>query len=182
VGPLDPDFAEIVLRSRSRLKLPAQASWETFSGPEESFSLLNLASVVALTDHVASLEGLTDSANALGRTRFVNLPWWMTCIWLPVQFHVPAEPVVHYGDDPIFVGSCAGLLEDLAAVRDLSNLSLGESPPGYAEMRRDYEAFLGDWRTFELKDERDVIRWVWRGLHDAAELALQRGCAMTALG
>jgi hypothetical protein len=79
------------------------------------------------------------------------------------------------GGWPVFLGSCQGLLADLAAVQKISDMSLGTTPDGYDQMRADYRAFMR--LGLEMTDERGIIQWVWKGLHDGAELA-QRGSAL----
>jgi hypothetical protein len=69
------------------------------------------------------------------------------------------------------------LLADLAEVQKISDMALGTIPDGYDEMRRDLRAWLRS--DFELRDERAIIQWVWRGLHEGAEAAIRTGSALT---
>jgi hypothetical protein len=133
-------------------------------------SLLNLASLVFFTDYVARLEGFKDSSRALGKIRFKNLPLWETSVWLPTRLNVVPEPRPGY---PVFIGSAVTLLEELTEIQRASDLELGGAPEGYDRMRADLSAFYSS--PFRLADERDIHRWVWRGLRDAAEAAAQMG-------
>jgi hypothetical protein len=161
------------------LDLPEdRPAWARHEGPAERIALLNLASLVFFTDYVARLEGLKDTNHALGRTRFKNLPFRETSIWLPVPLEHPLDEASP--DRPIFIGSALDLLEDLAEIQRRSDLGLGAVPKAYDDMRANFEEFAG-LPSFRLDDDRDTIRWVWRGLRDGAELAVRVGAPMCCL-
>lgn len=144
--------------------------WARYDGPGVQLSLLNLASLVFFTDYVARLEGFKDSSRALGKMRFKNLPLWETSVWLPTRLNIVPEPRPSY---PVFIGSAVTLLEELTEIQRASDLELGGAPEGYDRMRADLSAFCSS--PFRLADERDIHRWVWRGLRDGAEAAAQMG-------
>jgi hypothetical protein len=175
VGPLPSELERAASEAISRLgaKRPSApgGGFET-----THISIFNLASVVLFTDHVAQLEGFQDSGVAMEKTKFLNLPWWQTSIWIPIVFRPPKEPAINMEGWPVFLGSCEGLLADLAEVRKLSAMNLGTIPEGYARMRTDYAGFMRS--GFEISDERSIIQWVWLGLHDSAQLALSASALM----
>jgi hypothetical protein len=176
IGRLPEEMHKGAVAALQRLRVIDASGWQETSEQMATISLLNLASVCCFTDHVARLESFADSAEALEHTRFRHLPWWETSIWLPVTFQPPSEPAMKIDGWPVFLGSGQGLLSDLAEIRRLSDMSLGETPDGYDKMRADYGAFMRS--RFELSDNRSVIQWVWRGLHDGAQLALSRSAPM----
>jgi len=170
IGRLDQELEDSVAAGLERIGVPASADWRR---PVHSttISLLNLASVCLFTDYVARLEGFANSAAALGHTRFQHLPLWQMSIWLPVLFQPPREPTISTEGWPVFLGSCQCLLAELAEIQQLSEMELGATPDGYEAMRADYIAFVRS--GFALRDDRSIIQWIWRGLHDGAELAIR---------
>ncbi len=160
--------------------------WDRGRKAIAEISLLNLATVCEFLNHVAELEGKQrrlrpntfrpDRTKATKRTQFQNIPWWEASVWLPVPF----DSSPHDVKNGLFVGSAVCLQEELDRIRALSPLELGSAPKGYRAMRRDYSAFSR--RPFELapgegRDSQEVItqcvRWVWLGMHDAAEIAVR---------
>lgn len=176
IGRLPPELESAVLQATTRLSIADKAAWRNFSGKPADISIFNLASVVLFTDHIAKLEGFADSGAAMESTRFPNLPWWQSSVWLPVAFQPPKKPPIDLGGWPVFLGSCQGLLADLVEVRKLSDMGLDRMPDGYEMMRADYSAFMRS--SFEISDERSILQWVWRGLHDGAELSLSGSALM----
>jgi hypothetical protein len=172
IGKLPEEMQKGAIAALARLRVSDTKAWQQAPEDIATISLLKLASVVLFTDHVAKLEGFADSTVALEQTRFRNLPWWQMSVWLPIAFQPPPEPAMKSGGWPVFLGSCQGLLADLAEIQKLSDCSLGATPDGYEMMRADVDAFM--WSPFELSDDRSVIQWVWKGLHDSAELAISR--------
>jgi len=80
------------------------------------------------------------------------------------------------GDWPVFLGSCQGLLTDLNEIQRLSDVDLGNTPEGYDKMRADYGVFFRS--GFELSDDRSIVKWVWKGLHEGADLSLRSTAPM----
>lgn len=150
------------------------ATWRLCPERVAEISLLNLASVCSFLDYVAGSEGFRDSGEGMEGTRFRNLPWWEESVWLPVAIDPPPEP--HDPSEPLFVGSSPGLLAELASIRTMSRLDLGAIPDGYLEMRNDFKAFSRS--SFELAGRDAVIRRVWRGLNDAAEIAVRNAAPL----
>lgn len=142
---------------------------------------LNGASVMALLRHALQLEGWTNESEGFaagenGRVKARNLPWWDNAIWLPSEFDSPGM----LDDDPsFFVGSCQQLLAELDGMRLASSLKLGEVVPEYTSMRADYVGFVRSDPDLSLSDE-DTIRWMWRALHDGAELAISHNTVLWA--
>jgi len=145
------------------------STWTNCLDNIDFIDALNSASVCYFLDHVAKLEGFEDSNVALEKTRYRQLPWWDCSIWLPVTFAPPT--LLDDNGFPIFLGSCQALLSDLQGVKDRSSCSLGQSPPGYEQMRSDINVFYRS--GFQLEDESSIIQWIWKALHDGAQLAIQ---------
>lgn len=176
VGRLPIELETAASEAVARLGIADTGAWRIFEAQPTYISILNMASVGLFTDHVAKLEGFADSGAAMDGTRFPHLPWWQTSVWLPTAFVPPKDPPIDMDGWPVFLGSCQGLLADLSGVQKLSDMHLGTNPDGYDEMRADYKVFTRS--GFEMSDERSIIQWVWKGLHDAAKLALN-GSALT---
>lgn len=170
IGRLPEELEEAASAAVARLGIKDSPRWREFASPPTNISLFNLATVVLFTDHVAKLEGFSDSGAAMEGTRFRHLPWWQTSIWLPLEFQPPSDPAIDMDGWPIFLGSCQGLLADLTEVQKLSDMHLSATPSGYTNMRADYRAFMRS--RFTMSDERSLIQWVWCGLHDAAQLGM----------
>jgi len=171
IGELEGNLEKSAIVALGKLKADGVIKWRQ-AGEDITISLLNLASVCCFLDHVAKLEGFPDSETALDKTRFRNLPWWQTSIWLPLVFRPPQELAIESEELPVFLGSSQGLLSDLDEVQRLSGLDLGKKPDGYDRMRMDLSAFRRS--DFVSADESSVVRWVWLGLRDGAEISLRR--------
>lgn len=132
--------------------------------------LLNSPTVGLFTDFVSELLGRPGN-DLMEDELFGNLPWWLDCIWVPVDFSPPRA----FEDDPesaFFFGSVPRLMRALDTIRSKSTLPLGPAPPAYETMREDLRAFYRS--DFEgLRDNSECIQWVWRGLFDAATIAQQ---------
>ena len=136
---------------------------------------LNIASVGLFMDHVATLDGFADSSAAIEKSRFVQLPWWESSIWLPVAF---APPTLLDDGSPLFLGSCQALLAELEDVKSLSSWGLGQTPPGYDLMRADIKAFYRS--DFKLNDDEPTIaQWIWKALYDGAEIAIRNSAPLS---
>jgi hypothetical protein len=133
-------------------------------------SLLNLATVGLLTDFVSELLGRSGN-DLMEDELFGNLPWWLDCIWIPVDFS-PPRAFEDDPDGPFFFGSAPRLMTALGTIQSKSTLPLGPVLPAYKTMRDDLRAFYRS--PFEgLRDDNEGIQWVWRGLFDAATIAQQ---------
>ncbi len=174
VGRLDEFDAVQVESVAKRLGIGVSAAWRDCANGIASISVMNVASLSLFNQYAAGLEGLA-GADAMGRTRFLNLPWWLASLWLPLSFEPLREPLSR--DDPVFVGSCQQLLAELTEIRRLSTLDLGSVPDEYHVMRANYaewwKGLLDPNHAQEPYSEADTIRWIWRGLHDGAQLAVQ---------
>ena len=64
----------------------------------------------------------------------------------------------------------------------MSDLQLGTAPAAYAEMRRNYSAWLKSAMSDNTTlSESDTIRWIWLALHEGAEFALSENAPMMTL-
>lgn len=138
---------------------------------------LNLASIELFLDNIMKLEDLTSINDAPNNTKYKHLPWWMECVWLPVEFELPKNPVFKKDKYPVFIGSSYGLKGDLEDVQKaLPNLNLGAKPESYEFMMRDPQAFYKS--DFELNSEPEVIRWIWRALYDGANISIRENAPL----
>jgi hypothetical protein len=177
IRPLDPELEKQVGRICRRIGLegwpiadasPAAASDVTF------ISLLNDASFALFNDYAAGLEGLS-GPDAMTKTSFRNLPWWLQSVWLPIEFEPPSELASDEGD-PTFLGSSVGLARELAKIKSMSSLELDAIPTSYAEMRKDYRSWVrSNDNHYDALSEEETIRWIWNALSDAAQMSIERG-------
>lgn len=151
-------------------------NWTAVESNIDELCLMNLASIGLFLDHAARLEGFSDSTEALFKTQFKHLPWYMESIWLPIPFDAPAIPSDEERDYDMFIGSCWSLYDNLKKIREKSNLGLGETPQGYKFMRENYVEFSKS--DFELNDDKSVIQWVWKGLWDGVTAAMKHNAPM----
>src|SRR6187399_1083709 len=91
IGRLATEFQRAVAEAAQRLNIPSSA-WASGNHRRSEISIFNLASVALFTDHVSKLEGFAKPGAALENTKFRNLPWWQTSIWVPVAFQPPKKP------------------------------------------------------------------------------------------
>jgi hypothetical protein len=169
--PSSNDFVGLagVVGSRSRIE-PAESI---------TISVINAASLDLFNSYAARLEGLT-GADAMDKTTYRNLPWWLQSVWLPIEFEPPKDIASDEGD-PLFVGSSVRLLSELAEIQDKSNLELGTVPNEYHVMCADYGTWLRSADGHDALSENDTIRWIWRSLSDGAEISKQKRVPMTLL-
>jgi hypothetical protein len=165
IRPLDADIwqdlAE-VCKSHG-VDLPAALSGE--ADGDLLISILDLASIEAFNAYAAGLEGL-QGLDAMTKTSFRNLPWWLESFWVPMEF---SAPVVENG---LFIGSSIRLLEELARIRAISAIDIAASPPGYKEMR----AGCSNWfdRSDEPFSDDHVLQWIWNALHESAQISIEQ--------
>jgi hypothetical protein len=133
---------------------------------------LNLASQVAFLNHAAALEGLENINEAMERSRWRHLPYWLESYWLPVQSDMA---VVHEGG---FFGSSCGLIANLAEIAALSPHGLGTVPAHFDLMRSDLRAFYALDLDPVTESESAMLQWVWRALFEAATLSVERNAPM----
>jgi hypothetical protein len=72
------------------------------AGPQEIafIDVLSFDGTCALLDHAAQLEGLTNNTEAIERSRWRHLPYWINSHWLPVR----SGRRETFGDGPTFFG------------------------------------------------------------------------------
>ena len=128
IKPLDPDiWGDIAaVCQRHGVELPVALCGEAESG-NFLISIFDLASIDAFNTYAARLEGI-QGPDAMTRTSFRNLPWWMESFWVPLDFDAP---IVTNG---LFVGSSIRLLNDLSRIRAMSAMGIAVPAPGFAEM------------------------------------------------
>jgi hypothetical protein len=166
VGPLDTDVSKYVagICKKHRLLLPAGA----YAGDHADntfISMLNDASFDLFNNFAAGLEGFR-GPDAMEKTTFRSLPWWLESFWLPLDF---APPITI---DGAFVGSTFRLLGDLERIRALASIDLAAAPPGYRDMRKDYRAWFNS-ESAQLSED-ETLRWVWNALNDGAKISIDR--------
>ena len=148
------------------VELPARYCGDT--GDYLLISLFNLASISCFINYVSELEGL-QAQDAVTKTGFRNLPWWLESYWFPFDF---AAPIVKSG---LFIGSSINLLNELARIRTMSRIDIATVPPGYAEMRADYTSWFN---APAAEDDRlsgdDLLRWIWNALHESAQISIEQ--------
>lgn len=146
--------------------------------PVKSFLLLNVATVCTFTDYVSELVG-RPTGDLMNDDSFANLPYWEDCLWAPSDF-TPSKAFAEDQDGPFFFGSNPRLLATLNHIKSISRIPFGPVPPGYDLMLSDRKAF---YKSFNgLDGEQSCIQWVWRGLHDAATLAVHSRLPMLGIG
>jgi hypothetical protein len=133
---------------------------------------LNLASQVQFLKHVVALEGLKDINEAMMRSRWRHLPYWIESYWLPVRSDMA---VAHEGG---FFGSSCGLLANLAEIAALSPHGLGTVPAHFDLMLSDLRAFYALDLNPVTESESAMLQWVWRALFEAATLSVERNVPM----
>jgi hypothetical protein len=67
-------------------------AWDAAPDEMAYFDALNEASTSAFLNHAAKLEGLKDSNEALTRSRWRHLPYWIESFWLPVHTDTATAP------------------------------------------------------------------------------------------
>jgi hypothetical protein len=121
------------------------------------------------------LEGLENINEAMERSRWRHLPYWLESYWLPVQSDMA---VVHEEGFPRFVGSSQALLANLADIAALSPHRLGTVPAHFDLMRSDLRAFYALDPDPVTESESAMLQWVWRALFEAATLSVERNVPM----
>jgi hypothetical protein len=166
-GMTDPALPEL---ERARLL----KSWE--NAPAVALiDALNVASIAAFLEHVAGLEGFADPNDAIDKSRWRHLPYYIESCWVPVRCDA-THLVANKGSFPIFVGSSFGLLDNLADIATRSPHDLGVVPPHFELMRSDPRAFFA--LQVDAFDERAMLQWIWRALFEAATLSVERNVPM----
>jgi hypothetical protein len=180
LGELDASLERHVARIAERVGLNGYSSF--VGRPEErvTISAIDVASLDLFNSYAARLEGLTDT-DAMDKTTYRNLPWWLQSVWLPIEFDPPKDLASDEGD-PLFVGSCGQLLSELAEIQKKSDLELGAVPDAYHVMRSDHGTwFRSALDRDDVLSESDTIRWIWRSLNDGAGISKQKRVPMTLL-
>jgi len=144
-------------------------AWDAAPDEMAYFDALNEASTSAFLNHAAKLEGLKDSNEALTRSRWRHLPYWIESFWLPVHTDTAT-------DGPVFFGSTYGLLANLSDIAAASPHGLGTIPEHFELMRADPRAFYA--LELDAFDEATMLQWVWRAHFEAATISVERNIPM----
>lgn len=165
VGPLDEEAWEYyaAVCKQHGMELPASYCGDSSEYP--MLSAMNLASIVLFINYAAGLEGF-HGPDAITKTTFRSLPWWMESAWLPLDLD---PPIVEGGT---FIGSSIRLLDELMRIRKMSALDLAVRPADYADMREDYSKWFNT--PHETMSEDDTLRWIWSALHEGAEISIEQ--------
>jgi len=167
IGRLDFDVAKIAEDyAAEAVNGCPRVDWASGSDEIVEIDPLNVASISLFLDHAIAIQGIDDHTAAMKDGRWKHLPFWTESYWLPIG---PAE---HRIFDTTFFGSSTELKGNLEEMASESPLGLGQAPAHYALMRGEMEKFL----EMELPalSDREVIQWVWKALHDAAEESITR--------
>jgi hypothetical protein len=140
-----------------------------------SFGLLNC--VTLFTDHVIELEGYANrhagyEAMYDGSFRQKQMPAWEDSDWMPFEFEPPGCIA---NDVAPWIGSCQALLRELDDVAARSPLSLATLPSHYL-LKPDGPDLSFDGTQFS---NAEAIRWVWRCLHDGAQVAIRENSVLS---
>jgi hypothetical protein len=187
IGPMDPETQKLVEKICRRIGVRwpnsrpgswfSRATRKSMPSSSEAdltmISIFNVASMSAFVDYAAGLEGLS-GPDAMTKTSFRNLPWWLQSYWLPVEFDPPRN-LASDPDDPLFVGSAIRLRQELAKIKSMSPFDVAVIPAGYLEMRKDYRSwFHGSSDDGEPLSPEDGICWIWNAFNEAARLSIER--------
>ncbi|HEX4157606.1 MAG TPA: hypothetical protein VHY79_03960 [Rhizomicrobium sp.] len=171
IKPLDFDIWEdlAAICQRHGVELPASLAGEV-GDDYLLISLFDLASIEAFNAYAVGLEGIRGT-DAMTKTSFRNLPWWMESFWVPLDFDAP---IVENG---LFIGSSVRLLGELSRIRAMSAVDIDAPPPGFAEMR----AGCTDWfnRGDEPFSDDHVQQWIWNALAESGRISIEQNVPIT---
>jgi len=169
VGRLVPPFDEAAASAFERRGLLYAPEWHTCAEHVARIDIFNLASVNEFLDFATRLESLLDGSRRAPDSKFRQLPWYVYDVWLPFDFEPTPQPEISAGHWPVPLLSSHRLLSELNEIQRLSDLGLGNVPTGYDLMRSNPQEF---YRSKMTLDNTTLMQWIWRGLHDAAELSI----------
>jgi hypothetical protein len=168
VGKLDARFEEAATHALQPRGLIYSAEWRGCPPRIASFDILNLASVCAFLEYVASLPGTKG---------YVHMPTHSFDIWLPIDFEPTAEPELSDEGWPVPLLSSYRLLKELEEIQRIASLKLGDAPAGYDLMRSNPREF---YKSDVTLDETAMLQWIWKGLYDTAEMSIARSAPVFA--
>jgi hypothetical protein len=169
VGRLTPPFDEAAASAFERRGLLYAPEWRTCAESVARIDIFNLASINEFLGHAARLANLPDGASRIQATKFRQLPEYIYDVWLPFDFEPTPQPEISDGHWPVPLLSSHRLLIELNEIQRLSDLGLGDVPIGYELMRSNPKEF---YKSKISLNNTTLMRWIWRGLHDAAELSI----------
>jgi hypothetical protein len=162
-------FDEAAASAFERRGLLYAPEWRTCAENIARIDIFNLASVNEFLGYATRLENLLDGANRIQGKKSKQLPWYTYDVWLPFDFEPTPQPEISDGHWPVPLLSSHRLLIELNEIQRLSALGLGDVPIGYELMRSNPKEFYKSKITL---DNTTLMRWIWKGLHDAAELSI----------
>ena len=169
VGRLVPPFDEAAASAFGRRGLLYAPEWHTCAENIARIDIFNLASVNEFLEYAKRLENLLDGTSRTQDKKFRQLPWYVYDVWLPFDFEPTPQPEMSDGHWPVPLLSSHRLRSELNEIQRLSDLGLGNVPTGYELMRSNPKEF---YRSNITLDNTTLMQWIWRGLHDAAELSI----------
>jgi len=177
VGRLVPPFYEAAASAFERRGLRYAPEWHTCAENIARIDIFNLASVNEFLGYATRLEGLLDGASRIQGKKFKQLPSYVYDVWLPFDFEPTAQTEISDGHWPVPLLSSSRLLIELDEIQRLSDLDFSKEPSGYELMRSNPKEF---YRSKITVDNTTLMRWIWRRLHDAAELSIANSVPMLA--
>lgn len=143
-------------------------SWSASDSNNLVIDTLNEASIVLFLNYAAKLEGLPSSADGTSDSKWRHLPYWDGSIWFPLASS--RLPVVADIGGPMFIGTYAGLLDDLHDIARKSDLRLGERPKYFDLMINSPKLFHEI--AWDALDDETTIRWIWSAYTTGAQRAI----------
>ena len=163
-------------------KLPAKDGYaanaraivgEWNSGPEglADIDTMNEASLGAFLDHTARLEGLPSANEAIEKSKWTHLPYWLQSVWLPIGGAGAKPVVVNIDGMPTFIGTAGDLIANLTEIAKVSDVQFGVMPQYFDLMLSNPKAFYA--MKLDTFDEPTMLKWIWLACMMGAELSLK---------
>jgi hypothetical protein len=169
VGRLGPPFEEAAASAFERRGLAYAPEWRTCEENVARIDIFNLASVNEFLGYATRLCQSARWYQSSPEAKFRQLPEYIYDVWLPFDFEPTPQPEISDGHWPVPLLSSHRLRIELNEIQRLSDFGLGDVPLGYELMRSDPKEFYKSKITL---DNTTLMRWIWKGLHDAAELSI----------
>jgi hypothetical protein len=165
IGRLISPFAEASASAFARRGFTYAPEWNRCGDNIARIDIFNLASVDIFLNYASRV------------TKFKHLPTHIYDVWLPFDFEPTIQPEISDGHWPVPLLSSIGLAAELDEIRRLADLDFGEALGGYELMRNNPREF---YRSEIKLDENVLIRWIWTGLREAAELSVRNSAPVLA--
>ena len=154
--------------------------WIKNTSSDIVIDVFNLASIDLFLNHVAQLDGLADSAEALEKCRWRNLPYYIHSVWLPLSPALDDPDVVNVSGWPFQIGSISGLLKDLDEIAAESDKSFGAKPYLFDLMLNSPKDFYE--ATTDGFTPDATLQWIWFAYKFGAELAVEKNMTLWQAG